>query len=74
MAWIRFVRDKDLKPTPATTIAYRAGCEYNVPRRLATLAIAEGAAVRLRKTNKNEEAVEYGQATDDRGDAGDIPR
>lgn len=54
MAWIRVTEKWEWKPTAGTTIVYKPGT-YNVPRACATLAIAAGKAVRLRKTNKDSE-------------------
>lgn len=50
--------DFDFKPTPAVTIAYKAGGEYNVPRAAATLAVAYGKAVRITKTRKDDDGTE----------------
>ena len=53
--WIKLLADFDYRATPAVTIAYRAGHTYNVPSAAATLAVAAGKAVRLKKTKKDEE-------------------
>lgn len=58
MAWVRFTADFSYRK-PAFTIAYRKGMVLNVPSEAATLAIAVGKAVRLRKTHKDEEPVEW---------------
>jgi hypothetical protein len=63
MAWMKTLADFDYKPKPGVTIAYKAGGEYNAPRAAATLAVAAGKAVRLRKTGK-------GAAGDVEGDGG----
>ncbi len=60
MAWVRFTSDYDFRPTYGVTIAYKGGMTQNVTSACATLAVAAGKAVRLRKTNRNEGAVEYG--------------
>lgn len=52
LSWIRITEAWSWKPNPQTTIDYPPG-EYNVPRACATLAVASGKAVRLRKTNKD---------------------
>jgi hypothetical protein len=54
MAWIRFTAPFDFKATPAVTIAYKPGV-YQVTSACATLAVAAGKAVRLKKTRKDEE-------------------
>jgi hypothetical protein len=46
MPWVRFIKDYDFKPTPAVTIAYKAGMTEYVTRRCATLAIASEKAAR----------------------------
>lgn len=53
--WVRFTGDYDFKATPGSTVAYKAGMVLNVPTRCATLAAIAGKAVRLKKTNKDEE-------------------
>lgn len=65
MSWIKFTADYDYRK-PAFTIAYKAGMVLNVPSACATLAIAAGKAVRLRKTRKDEEPHPhpvYGEGT-----------
>jgi hypothetical protein len=57
MAWIKVTAPFSHKPTPAVTVDYKPGV-YQVTSACATLAVAAGKAVRLRKTNKNEEPVE----------------
>lgn len=42
---VRFTADFDWKPTPQTTIAYRAGDEKVVTKECADMAIAKGKAV-----------------------------
>lgn len=61
MAWIRVTEKWSWKPSPGCTIDYKPGT-YNVPRACATLAVAAGKAVRLRKQNKDEEAQDAGEA------------
>lgn len=56
--WVRFTADHDHRE-PGFTIAYKAGMTQNVTAKCATLAIAAGRAVRLRKTSKDEEPVEW---------------
>lgn len=57
MTWVRFTEPWDWRVNYGSTVAYKPG-EYNVTAKCATLAIAAGKAVRLRKTNKDEEPVE----------------
>lgn len=56
MAWLRFTADMDWKPTPGTTIAYKAGTVLNVPSAAARAAVTAGKAVRLRAPRKGEVA------------------
>jgi hypothetical protein len=51
--WVRFLEDWDWRQ-PAFTIAYKAGMTQNVTAECATLAVAAGKAVRLKKTKKDE--------------------
>lgn len=51
--WIRFLADYDFRATPGSTIAYKAGMVQNVTAKCATLAVAAGKAVRLRKASKD---------------------
>jgi hypothetical protein len=44
MARVQFIRDFDWKPTPQTTIAYKAGGEHTVRRECADAAVKAGAA------------------------------
>lgn len=53
MMWIRLRRDWDWRERQFT-VAYRAGQDYNVPRKAADKALAAKAAVRLTRANKNE--------------------
>lgn len=55
MAWVRFIADHDWTPRYGVTIAYKDGMTLNVPSACATLAIAAGKAVRLRKVSKDAE-------------------
>lgn len=57
MAWVRFTADYDWSPRYGVTIAYKEGMTLNVPSACATLAIAAGKAVRLRKAHKDVEPV-----------------
>ena len=52
--WVRFTADYNYRK-PAFTIAYKEGMTLNVPSEAATLAIAAGKAIRLKKTRKDEE-------------------
>jgi hypothetical protein len=65
MAWVRFKRNYDWKPTSQTTIAYKAGMEANVKAACAEMAVNAGAAVRLQKGNRDAEPVEE-TASDER--------
>lgn len=56
MAWLRFTADMDWKPTPGTTIGYKAGMVLNVTRDCAEKAVAAGRAVRLKALLKGEVA------------------
>lgn len=56
MAWVRFTAPYDFHQ-PGFIIAYRPGV-YNVTSACATLAIARGKAVRLKKPNKDAEPAE----------------
>ncbi len=56
--WVRFTDRFDYKPNAGTCVVYKPGT-YNVPSACATLAVAAGKAVRLRKRHKDEEAVEW---------------
>jgi hypothetical protein len=67
MAWIRITEKFSWIATPATTIVYKPGV-YQVTFACATLAIAAGKAVRLRKTNRDSEPVE--EAAMAEGDGG----
>lgn len=58
MAWIRFTDNYNYRK-PAFTIAYKTGMTQNVTSECATLAIAAGKAVRLRKPNKDAEPTEW---------------
>jgi hypothetical protein len=44
MPRVRFTQNFDWKPTPGSTIAYRAGMEMPVTRRCAAQAVAKGRA------------------------------
>lgn len=59
---MRFLSSYNYKPTPGSCVAYKAGMVLNVPTRAAVLAIAAGKAVRMRKTRKDEEPVEWPQS------------
>lgn len=54
MAWIRVTEKWEWRPNYGTTIVYKPGT-YNVPRACATLAIAAGKAVRMRKVSRDGE-------------------
>lgn len=58
MAWVKFTADHDHRE-PGFTTAYKTGMVENVTAKCATLAIAAGRAVRLRKAHKDEEPVEW---------------
>lgn len=68
MTWIRVTDKWEWRPNYGTTIVYKPG-EYNVPRACATLAIAAGKAVRLRKVHKDADPVEE-EAAMTEGDGG----
>lgn len=50
--WVKFTDRFDYRPSYGVVIAYKPGV-YNVPTAAATLAVAAGKAVRLKKTNKD---------------------
>lgn len=52
MPWVRFVAPFEYRPKATVTIAYRAGMELSVPTAAAEQAIAEGAAVAIKRTAK----------------------
>lgn len=58
MSWVRFTADYDWKPTPATTVAYKAGMTQFVTRACATLAVAASKAVRVNKKAEGSDADE----------------
>lgn len=51
MAWIRVTSLWKWKPTAASCVVYQPG-EYNVPRRAAELAVAQGKAVTIDRNGK----------------------
>lgn len=55
--WIRVTEKWEWSPKYGVTMVYKPG-EYNVPSACATLAIAAGKAVRLRKVSRDAEPVE----------------
>lgn len=55
MAWVKFTADIDWSPRYGVTIAYKAGMTQNVPSAAATLVIAAGKAVRMKKVSKDSE-------------------
>lgn len=57
MAWVRFTRDFDWKPTRQTTIAYKKGSTLIVKAACAEAAISKGAAIRVKKTSRYAEPV-----------------
>ena len=69
MAWIRVTDKWEWKPNAGTTIVYKPGV-YNVPRACATLAVAAGKAVRLRKASKDGEPEPVEEAVMTEGDGG----
>ena len=52
--WCKFTADYNYRQ-PSYTVAYKAGMVLNIPTPHATLAIAAGKAIRLKKTRKDEE-------------------
>ncbi len=57
MARVRFLDDFDYKPTPMSTIAYKAGMEMTVKRECADEAIANGKAVEIDPPRKAEKST-----------------
>lgn len=64
MARVRFIDDFDYKPTPMSTIAYKAGMEMTVKRECADEAIARGKAVEIDPPRKAEKVVVEMEAED----------
>lgn len=52
MARVRFTHDFDYRPTPLSTIAYKAGMELTVRRECADQAVAEGKAKEVKAPRK----------------------
>ncbi|MCP8894294.1 hypothetical protein KYK29_05080 [Shinella daejeonensis] len=52
MARVRFIHDFDYKPTPMSTIAYKAGMELTVKRECVDKAVALGKAALVRMPRK----------------------
>ncbi|KSV72940.1 hypothetical protein N182_28865 [Sinorhizobium sp. GL2] len=49
---VRFIQDFDYKPTPQSTVGYKAGMEETVKRECGEQAIAAGKAVRVSARQK----------------------
>lgn len=64
MARVRFIDDFDYKPTPMSTIAYKAGMEMTVKRECADEAIANGKAVEIDPPRKAEKSAIEPEAED----------
>ncbi|RUM99032.1 hypothetical protein EET67_05175 [Pseudaminobacter arsenicus] len=64
MAWVRFESDMDWSPRHGVTVAYKAGMTQNVTARCATLAVAAGKAVRMRKTSRDSPPEELTDAAE----------
>lgn len=58
MARVRFTHDFDYRPTPLSTIAYKAGMELTVRRECADQAVAAGKAESLDAPRKVADAQE----------------
>jgi hypothetical protein len=59
MARVRFTHDFDYKPTPRSTIGYKAGMELTVKRECADQAVAAGKAAEITPAaGKPEDGVE----------------
>lgn len=60
MARVRFTADFDYRPTPVSTIAYKAGMELTVRRGCADQAVAAGKAEELTSARKVADTQEAG--------------
>ncbi|CDM56282.1 MULTISPECIES: hypothetical protein [Rhizobium] len=58
MARVRFTHDFDYKPTPQSTIGYKAGMELTVKRECADQAVAAKKAVELPSAGKPADGAE----------------
>lgn len=61
MARVRFTADFDYRPTPLSTIAYKAGMELTVRRECADQAVAAGKAEELVAPRKRAEEAHDGR-------------
>lgn len=68
MTWIRVTEKWEWSPKYGVTMVYKPGV-YNVPGAAATLAVAAGRAVRLRKASRDAEPVDEEAAVTE-GDGG----
>lgn len=64
MARVRFIDDFDYKPTPMSTIAYKADMDLTVKRECADEAIAKGKAVEIDPPRKAENPIIETEAED----------
>lgn len=58
MARVRFTDNFDYKPTPRSTIGYKAGMELTVKRECADQAVAAGKAVEIPSGGKADDGAE----------------
>lgn len=62
--WIRFNAPYSYKPKAAVTMVFKSGDTYNAPRELAERAIADKAAVEMRKATRSSEPTPVTTASD----------
>ncbi|OLP44736.1 hypothetical protein [Rhizobium oryziradicis] len=62
---VRFTEDFDYRPTPACTIAYKAGMVETVKRACGEDAVAKGKAVEVMPRGRKAKAVKEEQANGD---------
>lgn len=58
--WVKFTKDFPWKPSSQQTILYRSGSVMNVKAEVGDLAVARGAAVKMKKSNKGDTPTEEG--------------
>lgn len=56
--WIKFIKPYTWKPKASVTMAFDTDNTYNAPRELAEAAIADKAAVEMRKATRTSEPVQ----------------
>lgn len=58
--WVKFTRDFPWKPSSQTTVLYKSGSVLNVKAEVGDLAVARGAAVKMKKSSKDDTPTEEG--------------